>query len=93
VHITGHGNIVFTRRKQKTYANIFIAGGFLLISDNYGLNPYDAAAEEKSFFRRLDFVEAAFFRNPIYHQKVWTSPTVFLIILQHDYNNGTRFWI
>ncbi|MEZ5054999.1 MAG: DUF4159 domain-containing protein [Chitinophagales bacterium] len=39
VHITGHGNIVFTNQEAENLRTYLIAGGFLHISDNYGLIP------------------------------------------------------
>jgi hypothetical protein len=40
VHLTGHGNIVFTSQEITNLRNYMLAGGFLHIDDNYGLDQY-----------------------------------------------------
>lgn len=73
VHITGHGNIVFTSQEAQNLRNYLIGGGFLHIDDNYGLKPFVILAM-KQVFPELDFVELPF-SHPIYHQK-------------YDFSNG-----
>lgn len=67
VHLTGHGNIVLNTQEVKNLRNYLIAGGFLHISDNYGLDPF-IRKEIKKVFPELDFVELPY-NHPIYHQK------------------------
>ena len=67
VHLTGHGNIVLTSQEAKNLRNYLIAGGFLHISDNYGLDPF-IRKEIKKVFPEIDFVELPY-DHPIYHQK------------------------
>lgn len=67
LHLTGHGNIVFSNQEAHNLRNYLIAGGFLHISDNYGLDPY-IRREMKKVFPELEFVELPF-NHPIYHQK------------------------
>jgi hypothetical protein len=67
VHMTGHGNVVFTPQEVKNLRQYLISGGFLHISDNYGMDPY-VRREMKKVFPELDFVELPF-DHPIYHQK------------------------
>ncbi len=67
VHITGHGNIIFTDQEAKNLRAYLLAGGFLHISDNYGIDPYIRKAMKK-VFPELDFIELPF-SHPIYHQK------------------------
>lgn len=67
IHMTGHGNVVFSPDEAQNLRNYLIAGGFLHIDDNYGMDPYVRPAM-KSVFPELDFVELPF-TNPIYHQK------------------------
>ena len=38
--MTGHGNIFFSDDEAKNLRNYLISGGFLHISDNYGLDKY-----------------------------------------------------
>jgi len=67
VHITGHGNIIFSAQEANNLRNYLISGGFLHISDNYGLDQY-IRREMKKVFPELDFIELPF-SHPIYHQK------------------------
>ena len=67
VHMTGHGNVVFSQHEVDNLRAYLIAGGFLHISDNYGLDPF-IRPQMKKVFPELDFVELPF-SHPIYHQK------------------------
>lgn len=67
VHMTGHGNVIFSDEEVKNLRKYLIAGGFLHIDDNYGLDTY-ARREMKKVFPELDFVELPF-THPIYSQK------------------------
>ncbi len=40
VHMTGHGNVVFSDQEAQNLRNYLLAGGFLHIDDNYGMEPY-----------------------------------------------------
>ena len=40
VHLTGHGNVVFSGAEQGNLRNYLLSGGFLHIDDNYGLNEF-----------------------------------------------------
>ena len=66
IHLTGHGNVVFDANEVSNLKNYLLAGGFLHISDNYGLDPF-IRKEMKKIFPELDFVELPF-DHPIYHQ-------------------------
>lgn len=67
VHMTGHGNVVFTDADAENVRNYLIAGGFLHIDDNYGMDPYVRVAMKK-VFPELSFVELPP-NHQIYHQK------------------------
>ncbi len=67
VYMTGHGNVRFTDRQAENLRNYLMAGGFLHIDDNYGLDPF-IRVEMKKVFPQIDFVEVPF-EHPIYHQK------------------------
>ena len=67
VHMTGHGNVVFSSQEASNLRNYLIGGGFIHIDDNYGMNLY-VRREMKKVFPELDFVELPF-NHPIYHQK------------------------
>jgi len=67
VHMTGHGNVVFSDFEAENLRNYLIAGGFLHIDDNYGMDPYVRAAMKK-VFPEQEFIELPF-EHKIYHQK------------------------
>ncbi len=67
VHMTGHGNVVFSTSEVKNLRDYLISGGFLHIDDNYGIDIF-ARREMKKVFPELDFIELPF-TYPIYHQK------------------------
>ncbi len=67
IHMTGHGNVVFSDAEADNLRNYLIGGGFLHIDDNYGMDPYVRTAM-KRVFPELEFVELPF-DHPIYHQR------------------------
>lgn len=67
VHMTGHGNVVFSDAEAENLRNYLIAGGFLHIDDNYGMDPYIRTAMAK-VFPDQEFTELPF-EHPIYRQK------------------------
>lgn len=81
VHITGHGNIIFTDQGAANLRAYLIAGGFLHVSDNYGLDPFIRKAMKK-VFPELDFVELPN-NHPIYHQH-FDFPNGLPKIHEHD---------
>ena len=40
IHITGHGNIVFSETEVINTRRYLLSGGFIHVDDNYGLKPY-----------------------------------------------------
>ncbi len=66
VHMTGHGNVVFSDAEAENLRNYMIGGGFLHIDDNYGMDPYVRPAMKK-VFPELRFIELPF-EHEIYHQ-------------------------
>jgi len=81
VHLTGHGNIVFSDYEAKNLRNYLIAGGFLHIDDNYGLDQY-IRREMKKVFPESEFIELPF-SHPIYHRK-YDFPKGLPKIHEHD---------
>ncbi len=67
VHMTGHGNVVFSMQEAENLRNYLIAGGFLHISDNYGMDQFIRPMMQR-VFPELQFMELPF-AHPIYHQK------------------------
>ncbi len=56
VHLTGHGNIILSQADVENLRNYLLAGGFLHIDDNYGLDPF-IRREMKKVFPDKAFVE------------------------------------
>lgn len=73
VHMTGHGNVIFSQSQAVNLRNYLLAGGFLHIDDNYGMDPY-IRRELKKVFPNDELVELPF-DHPIFHQ-------------EYDFNNG-----
>ena len=67
VHMTGHGNVIFSAQEADNLRKYLLAGGFLHISDNYGMDQF-IRTQMKKVFPELDFVELPF-NHPVYHQK------------------------
>jgi len=55
VHMTGHGNVVFNTQEAENLRNYLIGGGFLHISDNYGMDKF-VRPQMKKVFPELDFI-------------------------------------
>lgn len=81
VHMTGHGNVVFSDEEAQNLRTYLMAGGFLHIDDNYGLDPF-VRKQMKLVFPELDFVELPY-NHPIYHQK-YNFPNGLPKIHEHD---------
>ena len=56
VFMTGHGNVFFSEDEAKNLNNYLISGGFLHISDNYGLDKF-IRKELKKVFPTLELQE------------------------------------
>lgn len=67
IHMTGHGNVVFSDQEAENLRTYLLGGGFLHVDDNYGIDPYLRVAMKK-VFPELEFVELPF-DHPIYHQR------------------------
>jgi hypothetical protein len=66
VHLTGHGNIVFSDSEAQNLRKYLTSGGFLHIDDNYGLDKF-IRLEMKKVFPELEFVELPY-NHTIYNQ-------------------------
>lgn len=67
LHMTGHGNVVFSDAEAENLRLYLLSGGFLHIDDNYGMDPYVRVAMKK-VFPELDFIELPF-EHEIYNQQ------------------------
>ncbi len=66
IHMTGHGNVIFSNQEADNLRNYLIGGGFLHVSDNYGMDVF-VRTQLKKVFPELELVELPF-SHPIYHQ-------------------------
>jgi len=81
IHMTGHGNVIFSDRESENIRNYLISGGFLHIDDNYGMNSY-IRREMKKIFPEQDFIELPY-SHKIYHQN-YEFPKGLPKIHEHD---------
>ena len=79
--MTGHGNIFFSDEEATNLKTYLISGGFLHISDNYGLDKF-IRAELKKVFPTLEFLEIPS-NHPIYNQ-TFKFPEGIPKIHEHD---------
>ncbi|MBG7630322.1 MAG: DUF4159 domain-containing protein [Bacteroidetes bacterium] len=66
VFMTGHGNVIFSEDALENLRNYLISGGFLHISDNYGMDAY-IRRELKKLFPNTALQEIPY-NHPIFHQ-------------------------
>lgn len=81
VHLTGHGNVIFDEQEAMNLRNYLLAGGFLHIDDNYGIDPY-IRPQMKKVFPELEFVELPF-SYPVFNQR-FQFPSGLPKIHEHD---------
>ena len=81
IFMTGHGNVFFTDDEAVNLKNYLISGGFLHISDNYGLDKY-IRRELKKVFPNIEF-KAIPNNHPVYHQ-TYSFPKGTPKIHEHD---------
>lgn len=90
VHMTGHGNVVFSDSEIINLRNYLLSGGFLHIDDNYGMDEY-IRREIKRVFPNNQLVEI-----PANHA-IFQKPNVFSggipKIHQHDNKRPQAFGI
>jgi hypothetical protein len=88
VFMTGHGNVTFSDREAENLKNYLISGGFLHISDNYGLDKYIRKALKK-VFPKLEFKEIPA-NHSIYNQ-TYKFPNGIPKIHEHDKKKAQGF--
>jgi len=88
VFMTGHGNVFFSDDEAKNLKNYLISGGFLHISDNYGLDKF-IRSEIKKVFPALEFQEIPA-NDPIYSQ-TFNFPNGLPKIHEHDKKQAKGF--
>lgn len=88
LHMTGHGNVIFSDQELQNLRNYLIAGGFLHIDDNYGMDKF-IRPQLKRLFPELDLIELPS-NHPIYNQKFKFSDGL-PKIHEHDKKNPQGF--
>lgn len=88
VHMTGHGNVVFTLDDIDNLRNYLMGGGFLHIDDNYGMDQF-IRKEIKKVFPMLDLVELPP-NHPIFNQ-TYKFPKGLPKIHEHDDQRSQAF--
>ena len=86
--MTGHGNVYFSNDEATNLKNYLISGGFLHISDNYGLDKF-IRRELKKVFPSLDFKEIPT-SHKIYNQ-TFKFPKGMPKIHEHDKKSAQGF--
>lgn len=81
VYATGHGNMLFSDLEARNMRAYLEGGGFLILNDDFGLDPF-VRPTMKKVFPELDFVELPF-SHPIYNQK-YKFPNGLPKIHEHD---------
>ena len=51
LHMTGHGNVIFNNIESENIRKYLIAGGFIHIDDNYGMDPFIRLNLKKFFLK------------------------------------------
>ena len=67
IHMTGHGNVVFSKEEAENIRMYLEAGGFLHIDDNYGMDQF-IRIELKKVFPNQELIELPG-SHPIFKQK------------------------
>ena len=67
IHMTGHGNVVFSASELENLRTYLQGGGFLHIDDNYGMDMYIRTQLNK-LFPNEGLIELPF-NHPVFHQK------------------------
>ena len=67
IHMTGHGNVVFSKTESENLRNYLEAGGFIHIDDNYGMDDF-IRVELKKVFPNQELIELPN-SHPIFKQR------------------------
>ncbi|MCU0383001.1 MAG: DUF4159 domain-containing protein [Cyclobacteriaceae bacterium] len=81
VYMTGHGNVVFNENEATNLRKYVLAGGFLHIDDNYGMDKF-VRIELKKIFPAAELTVVPF-DHPVYKQK-YTFTNGLPKIHEHD---------
>lgn len=88
IFMTGHGNVFFSEDEATNLRNYLISGGFLHISDNYGLDKF-IRRELKKVFPKLELKEIP--SNHAIYNQTYKFPNGMPKIHEHDKKNAQGF--
>ncbi|MEO4005626.1 DUF4159 domain-containing protein [Flavobacterium sp. CAU 1735] len=90
IHMTGHGNVVFSDNDVTNLRNYLTSGGFLHIDDNYGMDQY-IRRELKRIFPNNPLTEIP--NNHAIYQQPFPFPNGLPKIHEHDNKRPQAFGI
>lgn len=90
LHMTGHGNVYFSAEEAENLKKYLLAGGFLHIDDNYGMEPY-IKRELTKLFPDKELTEIPL-KHSIFH-KPYKFPDGLPKIHEHDGKRPQAFGI
>ncbi len=90
VHMTGHGNVVFSPSDIENLRNYLTSGGFLHIDDNYGMDKY-IRKEIAKIFPNNNLIEIP--ANHAIFQKPFIFPAGLPKIHEHDGKRPQAFGV
>jgi len=90
IHMTGHGNVFFSKEDAANLRTYLLAGGFIHIDDNYGMEPY-LRKELKKVFPEKELEELSA-QHPIFSQQ-FQFPKGLPKIHEHDGKRPQAFGI
>lgn len=90
IHMTGHGNVVFSIEEAENLRKYLLSGGFIHIDDNYGMDPF-VRSELKKVFPNNELIEIPP-THSIFHQK-YSFNNGLPKIHEHDKKNPQAFGI
>lgn len=83
LHMTGHGNVVFSDQERTNLRTYLEGGGFLHIDDNYGMDPY-VRPEIQKLFPEHELIDIPT-SHPLF-QKPYAFPNGLPKVHEHDNN-------
>ena len=90
VHMTGHGNVIFSANEAENLRIYLEGGGFLHIDDNYGMDPF-VRTEIRKVFPDIDLIELPP-KHPIFSGK-FSFPNGLPKIHEHNFKPAKAFGI
>jgi hypothetical protein len=90
LHMTGHGNVVFSKAEAQNLRTYLLSGGFLHIDDNYGMDGF-VRSELKKVFPEATLTELPS-DHPIFRQR-YSFPNGLPKIHEHDGKRPQAFGI